>query len=114
MDDTDRDYLSKVAGVLHDRPKLAIKLCGVAVKQDALYFQQLANTERKKNTGKETTPVEPVIDEQKLTELARQRAAQVKNYLVEKFKVPADHLVGCRARIETDKADASARTDLLI
>jgi outer membrane protein OmpA-like peptidoglycan-associated protein len=114
MDDSDRDYLAKVAQVLHDRPKLAIKLCGVAVKQDALYFQQLANAERKKNTGKETTPVEPVIDEQKLTELARQRAAQVKNYLVEKFKVPADHLVGCRARIETDKADASARTDLLI
>ena len=114
MDDADREYLSKVAGVLHDRPKLAIKLCGVAVKQDALYFQQLANAGRKKNTGKETTPVEPVIDEQKLTELARQRAAQVKNHLVDKFKVPADHLVGCRPRIETDQADASARTDLLI
>ncbi len=114
MDDSDRDYLSKVAQVLHDRPKLAIKLCGVAVKQDVLYFQQLANAERKKNTGRETTPAEPVIDEQKLTELARQRAAQVKNHLVDKFKVPADHLVGCRPRIETSKADASARTDLLI
>jgi len=114
MDDTDRDYLSKVAQVLHDRPKLAIKLCGVAVKQDALYFQQLADAGRKKNTPTETTPVEPVIDEQKLTELARQRAAQVKNYLVDNFKVPADHLVGCRPRLEADKTDASARTDLLI
>jgi len=114
MDDTDRDYLSKVAKVLNDRPKLAIKLCGVAVKQDVLYFQQLATADSKKNAGKKVSQEIPVIDEQKLTDLARQRAEQVKNYLVEKFKVPADHLVGCRPRIETDKADASARTDLLI
>jgi len=114
MDDSDRDYLSKVAGVLHDRPKLAIKLCGVAVTQDALYFQQLADAGRKKKTGKDATTKELAVDSQKLTGLAEQRAAQVKNYLVEKFKVPADHLVGCRPRIETDDAEALARTDLLI
>jgi len=114
MDDTDRDYLSKVAQVLHDRPKLAIKLCGVAVKQDALYFQQLADAGRKKKSDKEAATKEPAIDREKLTALAGQRAAQVKNYMVETFKVPADHLVGCRPRIETADAEASARTDLLI
>ncbi|HED17894.1 MAG TPA: hypothetical protein ENI74_00095 [Gammaproteobacteria bacterium] len=114
MDDTDRNYLARVAQVLHDRPKLAIKLCGVAVKQDAVYFQQLEDTGRNRKSGGETAAREPAIDSKKLTELASRRAAQVKNYLIETFKVPADHLVGCRPRIETADTDASARTDLLI
>lgn len=114
LDDSDRDYLAKVANVLHDRPRLAIKLCGVAVSQDAIYFQQQANAGKQKKTDRETPSREPVIDTGKLTELADQRAARVKNYLVDKFKVPADHLVGCRSRIETEKPEASARTELLI
>ncbi|MFQ5643291.1 MAG: DUF748 domain-containing protein [Thiogranum sp.] len=114
MDDTDRDYLSKVAQVLHDRPQLAIKLCGVAVKADALYFQQLADAGRKQQADKKAAPGAPAIDTGRLTELAGRRAAQVKNYLVETFKVPANHLAGCRPRVETEAADAVARTDLLI
>ena len=114
LDDSDRDYLSKVAGILKDRPKLAIKLCGVAVRQDALYFQQQAQAKKTPPAGKASAPAEPVIDEQQLLELARQRAARVKAYLVETFKTPADHLVGCRPRLDTDVTDVMARTDLLL
>ncbi|HHJ16873.1 MAG TPA: DUF748 domain-containing protein [Gammaproteobacteria bacterium] len=118
LDDGDRDYLSKVAGILKDRPKLAIKLCGIATRQDALYFQQQvqakAQANKAKPAGKDTPPPELVINEEQLRELARQRAARVKTYMVETFKSPADHLVGCRPRLETDAADAVARTDLLL
>ena len=114
LDDGDRDYLSKVAGILKDRPKLAIKLCGIAVRQDALYFQQQTQAKKAKPAAKDTPPAELVINEEQLRELARQRAARVKTYMVETFKSPADHLVGCRPRLETDAADAVARTDLLL
>jgi len=55
-----------------------------------------------------------VVDEQKLTGLAGQRAASVKDYLVEKFKVPASRLANCQPRLETDQTDARPRTDLLL
>ena len=39
LDDTDRDYLSKVAGILHDRPKVSVKLCAFSVIDDLVVFQ---------------------------------------------------------------------------
>ncbi len=114
MDATDRDYLSKVAQVLKERPKVAIKLCGVAVQQDVLYLQQLARAQREKSNNKAAAAEAPAIDEQQLIELARQRAAVVKDYLVEKFQTPADYLVGCRPRIAGGETEAPPRTDLLI
>jgi len=55
-----------------------------------------------------------VMDEHKLTDLARLRAAGIKDYLVEQHQIAASRLVGCRSRIETDPPDAKPRTDLLI
>jgi len=114
LNDRSRDYLSKVAQVLKDRPKLAIKLCGIAVQQDQLFYQQQQHqTEQEEGKNKEV-PQTPGVDEQQLAELGKQRAAAVKDYLVEKHQIPADHLVGCQPRIETDKAEEKPRTDLLI
>ena len=102
---TGEEYPAKVAEVMRERPKIAIKLCGVAVQQDQLFFQQ-----------QQQPPAQPppAMDERKLADLAAQRAAVVKDYLVERHRIPAAHLVGCRPRIQTDKADAKPHTDLLI
>jgi outer membrane protein OmpA-like peptidoglycan-associated protein len=114
LDDTDRDYLSKIAKVLKERPKLAVKVCGIAVQQDVAHLQPPADKTSGQSGKKETPPAAPVVDEQKLTDLGRQRAASVKDYLVDKFKIPANHLANCQPRLETDQADALPRTDLLL
>ena len=118
LDDTDRDYLSKIAKVLKERPKIAVKVCGVAVQQDVAHLQPPAQPQAGKGsteTAKKAAPAAaPVVDKQKLTDLGGQRAASVKDYLVETFKVPANRLVSCQPRLETDQADAVPRTDLLL
>jgi outer membrane protein OmpA-like peptidoglycan-associated protein len=118
LDDSDRDYLSKIAKVLKERPKIAVKVCGVAVQQDVAQLQPPAqpqagkgNTETAK---KAEPPVAPVVDKQKLMDLGEQRAASIKDYLVEKSKVPANRLVSCQPRLEIEQADAVPRADLLL
>jgi outer membrane protein OmpA-like peptidoglycan-associated protein len=113
LDETSRDYLSKVAQVLKDRPKLAIKVCGIAVQQDLLFYEGQQQAKQEKDEEK-AVPQGPLVDEQQMAELGRQRAAAVKEYLVEKHQIPAGHLVGCQPRIETNKAEEKPRTDLLI
>ena len=118
LDDTDRDYLSKIAKVLKERPKIAVKVCGVAVQQDvappAATGPAAGRQRRHGDRQKGSAPAAPVVDQQKLTELGEQRAAAVKDYLVDTFKVPANRLVSCQPRLETDQADAVPRTDLLL
>jgi outer membrane protein OmpA-like peptidoglycan-associated protein len=121
LDDSDRDYLSKIAKVLKERPKIAVKVCGVAVQQDIAHIQPppAKTTEQsgdKAAPGSKTAPpaAPPPVDEQKLTALGEQRAASVRDYLVENFKIPANRLTGCQTRLQTDRADAKPRTDLLL
>jgi outer membrane protein OmpA-like peptidoglycan-associated protein len=117
LDDTDRDYLSKVAQILKDRPQIAIKLCGVAVKRDALHLQQQRSKDKKEKSDKSGSMAEIPVDTEQLRTLAEQRAAAVKDYLIEHFQAPANRIVGCRPRIETDeseKTDRIPRTDILI
>jgi hypothetical protein len=126
LDDSDREYLDKVAKVLKDRPKIAIKLCGVAASQDQLFFQQQQQKQQQQQQQQQQaaktpaqaqagSPLEaPVVDETQLSEIAEQRAAAVKDFLIEKHKVPASRLVGCLPQLEIDDAKAKPRTDLLI
>jgi outer membrane protein OmpA-like peptidoglycan-associated protein len=113
LNDTAHDYLSKIAKVLKDRPKLAVKVCGVVVQRDVVHLQPPAVKGTAETAKKEAAPAAPVVDEQKLTELGQQRAASVRDYLVG-LKVPAKRLVDCQPRLETDKADAIPRTDMLL
>lgn len=113
IDTEDKDYLSKVANILKDRPKIAIKLCGVAVDADKLYLQQQAVTQSNKNSkSKDSKPV--AISDEQLVTLAGDRADRVKDYLIKQFNIPASHLASCQPRIVTDSSDAQPRTDLLI
>jgi uncharacterized protein involved in outer membrane biogenesis len=115
IDDQDKDYLSKIAKLLGDRPKLAIKLCGVATEQDSAFLQQQAAAAQKPAAKPTEKPAPVTISAEALRKLAEARAESVKGYLIETFKTPADHLVGCQPRIENggDK-QSKPRTDLLI
>ena len=122
LDDSDREYLGKVAQVLKDRPKIAIKLCGVAAAQDRLFLEKQLQQEQQKQQQQSAKPpaqtaaaVEtPAVDETQLSEIAEQRAAAVKDFLIEKHRVPANRLAGCLPQLEIDDTEAQPRTDLLI
>jgi outer membrane protein OmpA-like peptidoglycan-associated protein len=114
LDDAGRDYLSKIAKVLKERPKLAVKVCGVAVQRDVSHLQPPLDKSGKQSDKKEAPAAAPVVDKQKLAELGEQRAASVRDYLVQTFKIPASRLVNCQPRLEAEQADALPRTDLLI
>ncbi len=122
LDETDRDYLAKVANILNDRPKIAIKLCGVSVARDLAVFrkQPIAGEDSGDQQGatQETVPPvssEPTAEEKKyLEDLAAQRAAVVKDYLVQAYQSEASHLVGCQPKLELGNAEEQPRTDLLI
>ncbi len=138
LDDQARDYLSKVAKVMDDRPKLTVKVCGVAVNDDLAYLkQQNAAAAQNPSTGspganpsvggnttgganpdatansQQVTPAEAY--QAQLGKLAERRANSVRDYLVNKYKTKASHLVSCQPRIETATEGASKpRTDLLL
>jgi outer membrane protein OmpA-like peptidoglycan-associated protein len=121
LDDNDREYLGKVAKVLKDRPKIAIKLCGVAASRDREFLQQQKQQDQQQQAAKTPGQVQdasaaqaPVVDETELSEIAEQRAAAIKDFLVEEHRVPASRLVGCLPKLEIDDAKAQPRTDLLI
>jgi hypothetical protein len=117
---TGEEYLAKVANVLQERPEIDVKLCGVAVQQDGIFFQEQQEQQEQEQTAVADIAAEqpseqaPAMDQQKLTDLATQRAAGIKDHLAEKHQIPASRLVGCRPRIETDQPEAKPRTDLLI
>ena len=56
LDDSDREYLDKVAKVLKDRPKIAIKLCGVAASPDRLFLEQQLQKEQQQQESRIITP----------------------------------------------------------
>jgi len=122
LDKTDRDYLGKVAVILHDRPNISVKLCGVSVDEDLDVFRKQVDEKKlgkdQVDASKETAPPtssEPTAAEKKyLEDLAAQRATVVKDYLMQEYKSDASHLVGCQPKLELGNAEGEPRTDLLI
>ncbi len=126
LDDTDRDYLGKVAQVLQERPKIAIKLCGAATETDRQgLFEAMAkqakaekadNEKPEEGTAEEGTAEEaaiPEVPESELLALAKKRAEAIEDYLVKQHGVSASRAAVCRPVIDPDKA-AVPRVDLQI
>jgi outer membrane protein OmpA-like peptidoglycan-associated protein len=124
LDKQDRDYLGKVAKVLKERPKIAIKLCGAATRADrqalAEALAQQAAKEKQaepkgedEQTGEGGADAPPQVPDEQLLQLARQRAETVEDYLVTQHGVSASRAAVCRPVIDSDKA-AVPRVDLQI
>ena len=107
-------YLEKVAGILKDRPEVNIKICGLAVAADRAALGGTAAADAKDKAGASGKAVAAVTDQQ-LLELAKQRAAFVKDRLVIKYGASASRLVACTPEIDAAEDDDNvARVDLLI
>ena len=105
------DYLEKVAGILKDRPDVNIKICGFAVEKDRPVMG-LKSASKDRDADRENEKDDPEGNQQ-LLQLARQRAAAVKDHLVAEHAVSASRLVACQPHIDEDD-DAAPRVDLLI
>ncbi|HEB94171.1 MAG TPA: DUF748 domain-containing protein [Gammaproteobacteria bacterium] len=115
IDETGRDYLKKVAGILSDRPKVAIKVCGIAVDGDATAL--IAVTEKLEKTEKKL-PVEEPMDEEalrkRLEQLAQQRAIAVREFIISQANKANHQLVSCLPELESGENNAVPRVELLI
>jgi len=88
----DLQYLEKVAGLMKERPRIKVKICGFAVP------------------GEET---EGEVSDEALLKLALKRSSLIKDQLVERYGVMPKTLFVCRPDMDRDK-DAKPRAELLI
>ena len=105
------DYLEKVAGILKDRPDVNVKICGLAAEKDRPALG-LPSASKDREASRKNEKDDPEGNQQ-LLQLARQRAAAVKDHLVAEHAVSASRLVACQPHID-EEDDAVPRVDLLI
>jgi hypothetical protein len=107
-------YLEKVAGILKDRPEVNVRICGLAVEEDRPALGMQSAGKEKAASGKGEKAADAVVSDQQLLDLARQRAAAVKDHLVAEHAVSASRLVACQPHIDDEGDDGAPRVDLLI
>lgn len=98
LDPTDRQYLDQVAEKLKDRPEAQLQICGKATAQDRLALAEKRNNkddDAKKNDS-------PIISEDRLLDLARNRAENTRNYLIERG-IGSERLLICAPEIDLDE-----------
>jgi hypothetical protein len=123
LDDQDRDYLGKVAQVLKERPKIAVKLCGAAVQADREELARRMAAQAKEKQPKRGREVKaeakveeaalPAVSEEELLALAKQRAEVIEDYLVTRHGVSASRAAVCRPVVDP-QSGAAPRVDLQI
>lgn len=106
LTERDRTYAAKVAGLLNDRPRLSVRLCGHATDQDRQALAVAASTQG-------AAPAAPADPNPALTALAQARADRLKGHLVQVHGVDPGRLLVCRPELDPDP-DAVPRVDMLI
>ncbi|WP_210397186.1 DUF748 domain-containing protein [Motiliproteus sediminis] len=105
LDDTDRDYLSKLSLLLKERKGLKLKLCGTAVAQDQHYITAMSETIAKK----QGVAVEQILTEQQrqtwLYNLAELRGEEVKGHLTTENDVKGSRLFSCLPQADGSRED---------
>jgi hypothetical protein len=107
-------YLEKVAGILKDRPEVNVKICGLAVEEDRPVLAMQSAGKEKGAAEKDKKETGATVSDEQLLELARQRAAAVKDHLVAEHAVTASRLVACQPHIDDEGDEGVPRVDLLI
>lgn len=123
LDSKDREYLDKVAKVMGERPKVYIRVCGVATEADRNRLLEQAQAKQaararagdsdKKDPPKAGAAARPITDAQ-LRALAKRRAAGVERYLIDTHQVKANRLIACQPELDKKAPKAKPRTELLI
>lgn len=102
------EYMARLGGILEQRPEMRLQLCGVATVQD-LPEEQLAALRKQQDEQASLT-----LDEDSkatLLAIAEQRAARVKQFLVEKYSVEPGRLFTCLPKYEL-QPEALPRVDV--
>lgn len=83
-----KNYLNKIAGLMEERPGINITLCGTATPSDRQWL-------RKRNVNQ---------IEQALLSLADQRGEEVKKHLIDQYGIAADRFFQCQPRVTSNES----------
>lgn len=108
LDARARDYLARLAALMSERPRLQVRLCGMAVPGDREALAQARPTPTGPAPGATAT-----VGDEELLALARRRAETAKDELVQTHGVAADRLFICRPGLD-DAPAAEPRVQPLI
>lgn len=115
LDEAATSYLQTSLKLLTERPKLNIKICGKAGREDyaaMVQAQALKSGKKAAPLVKEVAQLPPEINEQ-LLKLARERGDAVKRYLVEQGGIDAGRLFVCHPEVDFAE-ESKPRAELLI
>jgi outer membrane protein OmpA-like peptidoglycan-associated protein len=122
LSDEQRNYLSKIAKLLNERPGLNLNICGLVSEQDRQALQLPPANASQPEGGKAQVDAEtkteashlsaPMIDNQTLINLAEARATAIKNVIIE-LGIDTDRLFPCHPTIE-GTAEAQPAVELFL
>ncbi len=94
LDTGQEEYLQKLAEILYERPELEVTAIGVTVPSEIKYItvesDKTEKSERQnEGTGQDAAQDRPLGDDERnrLLELATERAAAVRSYMIEKYDI---------------------------
>lgn len=99
--DEDKEQLDNLATLMGEKPQIHLTLCGLTNSADLRALNSALKTDKKEaksDKEKSIAPdTAPLSNEQKsaLTDLARQRQINVKNYLIKEAAISHDRLILC-------------------
>jgi hypothetical protein len=125
ISDSAESYLKRVGELMKTRPEIHIKVCGLATEADQ---NEQKETSAKKGPEQptavegvadaaevETYPeqLRPLKEDERLGNLAKQRAAGIKAYLVKNHGIEDDRLLMCLPEYDA-REKATPRVELLV
>jgi len=113
LNQTARDYVTKLSTVLTDRPQLQLKLCGYTTQKDKT---ALSTPENKKtdNTSTIKTDLKTIpVSDKDMQALAINRAEAIKDSLINTYKTEASRLFICKPEMD-NKPDSKPRVEITL
>ncbi len=109
LDETAVSYLEKIGALLENRPQLKIEVCGMAAAKDRTAVVEQVAAAREKEAGKngrkgKAAAEEIVISDERLLELAEERAKLAKEAMITKHAIAHERIFLCHPEIDADPA----------